>query len=301
MPQTVQQYLGTPHDKPTVALCSHTNHTLGNITQHEYGPAEALQDRASVLWLEILTLLHAAWEQTHHAGWQELMPMLEACASGSPQPDVHCLLIQWAADAVKLETQTDSSQNPYSQHHPAQSSSAQDLAPTAALSNTAHKPFPAFPLACYHFLTRYCKSSKAAIRLAAYQALLQVLQSNIQPDKQQILALAALACQSLTDTSQQVSQSCTQLLTALAAPAAFVLSSSFSSHSRPSSWQRHIALQPQQLSFQPDQLAKLLDWLSQGAPQVVSQPGRPSTSSHRWLEDIVRVCQSGSPESKLPT
>lgn len=227
--------------------------------------------------------------------------MLEACALGSSQPDAHCLLIGWAADAVKLETQTDSSLSLHSQQQPAQSSPAQKSAPTSALSNPAHKQCPAFPLACYHFLTRYCKSSKATIRLAAYQALFQTLQSNIQPDEQQSLALAVLACQSLMDTSQQVSQSCTQLLTALAAPAAFVLSSSFSSHSRPSSWQRHIALQSQQLAFQPDQLAKLLDWLSQGAPQVVSQPGRPSTSSHRWLEDIVRTCQSGSPGSRLPT
>lgn len=251
--------------------------------------ADLLLVRASALWLATLTLLHSCWKQTQHIAWQQLIPMLEACALGSSQPDVHSLLISWVADAA---TQLKQPGSPSSAQPATQTSSAQIAAPSDAKIQST------FPPACFLFLTRYCRSSVVPTRHASFQAMLQVLQKGVQPTQQQLLALTTLACQFLSDTSQQVSQSCTQLLTALAAPAVHALLSGAKGH--PPSWQRYVALQPQQLVFQPDQLAKLLEWLNQSSSLVVSQPGRLHTSSAGWLEALLKNCQSSNTGSKLP-
>lgn len=258
--------------------------------------AESLSQKAPALWLAILTLLQACWKQTRHVSWQQLLPLLEAWASATFQPGVHALLISWAADAAIQQTKSCSVQIPGGTGTDV--TAAQSTAQTAALLHARDQSF-AFPPACFVFLTRFCKSSDANTRQASFQALLQVLQAGIAADQQQTLGVAALTCQFLTDAAQQVSQICTQLVMALAAPAAYALSSPVNTP-LPSSWQRLVALQPQQLAYQPDQLTKLLEWLSQSVPLIVSQPNRTPGNSDEWLWRLLKSCQAGNPSLKLP-
>ena len=258
--------------------------------------AESLSQKAPALWLAILTLLRACWKQTQHVSWQELLPSLGAWASVTPQPGVHALLISWAADAAIQQTKSCSAQIPGGGG--TDITSAQSTAQTAALLRARDQSF-AFPPACFMFFTRFCRSSHANTRQASFQALLQVLQAGIAADQQQTLGLAALTCQFLTDAAQQVSQICTQLVMALAAPAAYALSCPVNTP-LPSSWQRLVALQPQQLAYQPDQLTKLLEWLSQSVPLIVSQPNRTPGNSDEWLWRLLKSCQAGNPSLKLP-
>ena len=86
----------------------------------------------------------------------------------------------------------------------------------------------------------------------------------------------------------------------LAASAARTVPSDSGEHQLQSTWRRLVALQPQQLPLHSDHLVRLLDWMSQTAPLVVSQPARVLGSSDEWLWRLLSACQADKNGVKLP-
>lgn len=222
--------------------------------------------------------------------------MLQACASASTHPDVSSLLITWAADAAQQQAQLTSTDS--NEPGAAKSPPHPSKAPSGMLHNSGQ--VHVFPPSCLKFLVQFCTSQDASTRHRALQTVAVTLQSGVVLEDQQLSVLLTLTFHLLTDTAESVSHSCMHLLTALAAPTADMLSRAVTTSLRPPPWQRLVAIQPQQLPFQPDQLARLLQWLSQASSLVVSHPGKASASSSDWLWRLLQDCQSNNTAAKLP-
>lgn len=153
-------------------------------------------------------------------------------------------------------------------------------------------------------MVRLCRVTEPSTRHSTLQALNKLIHSVSSFEPHQLVSITAVACYSLTDRAELVSQSASQLLVALSAPMLHSnLSSAVQASQQELPWRRLYALQPQQIAFQPEQLAKVLDWLGQGSPLVVSQPsklGGPNAASDEWLWKLLQTCQPVSGTVHLP-
>ena len=160
------------------------------------------------------------------------------------------------------------------------------------------------PDAFLDVLVRLCRVSDPSTRQSTLQAINKLLHSASSLEPHQLVAITAVACYSLTDPAELVSQAASQLLVALSAPTLrSIMSSAVQASQQELPWRRLYALQPQQIAFQPEQLAKVLDWLGQGSPLVVSQPsklGGPNAASDEWLWNLLKTCQPVSGTANLP-
>ena len=136
------------------------------------------------------------------------------------------------------------------------------------------------------------------------QALSRLTHSASSFEPHQLVAITSVACCSLTDPAELVSQAANQLLVTVSAPAMHsITSSAVQAAQQELPWRRLYALQPQQITFQPEQLAKVLDWLGQASPLVVSQPNKlsgPGAASDEWLWKLLQTCQPVSMTVNLP-
>ena len=160
------------------------------------------------------------------------------------------------------------------------------------------------PDAFLDVMVRLCRVIEPATRHSSLQALNKLVHIASSFEPHQLVAITAAACYSLTDPAELVSQAASQLLVALSAPTLHsIMSSAVQASQQELPWRRLYALQLQQIAFQPEQLAKVLNWLGQGSPLVVSQPsilGVPNAASDEWLWKLLQTCQPVSGTVSLP-
>jgi len=262
------------------------------------GPLEANSD----VWIALLSLLHHSWQNTHSVSTHELATLLTKLARSTPHTRIHSLVVEWVADAAmqylspakpaQPSTVSPSTSSPAAvgQQNPGQADGLQHLDLIC-------------PDAFLEVLMRLCRAPEPQTRLSAVQALSKLLHAGSRFQPHQLVAVTDVACYHLTDPSELVSEASIQLLLGLAAPASFSIASSAvpsAQHELP--WRRLYALRPQQLAFQPEQLAELLQWLGQTAPLVVSQPGSLSASAanDKWLWSMLKSCQTMGPSVTFP-
>jgi len=259
------------------------------------GPLEANSD----VWIALLSLLHHSWQNTHNISTHELATLLTKLARSTLHTRIHSLVVQWASDAAmqylspaQPSTESPSTPSPAAvgQQNPGQADGLQHLDLLC-------------PDAFLEVLMRLCRAPKPQTRLFAVQALSKLLHAGSRFQPHQLVAVTDVACYHLTDPSEIVSEASIQLLLSLAAPASFsIMSSAVPAAQHELPWRRLYALQPQQVAFQPEQLAELLQWLGQNAPLVVSQPGSSSGSAadDKWLWSMLKSCQTMGPSVTFP-
>ena len=259
------------------------------------GPLEANSD----VWIALLSLLHHSWQNSHSISTHELATLLTKLARSTPHTRTHSLVVEWVSDAVmqylshaQPSTESPSTTSPAAvgQQNQGQADGLQHLDLIC-------------PDAFLEVLMRLCRAPKPQTRLSAAQALLKLLHAGSRFQPHQLVAVTDIACYHLTDPSELVSEASVQLLLGLAAPGSFsIMSSAVSAAQHELPWRRLYALQPQQVAFQPEQLAELLQWLGQTAPLVVSQPGslNGSTADDKWLWSMLKSCQTTGPSVTFP-
>ena len=280
---------------------------LITILRVSVGPLEIDPD----VWLALLSLLQHCWQNTQSISTTELAALLSKLARGTPHGTIHSLVIRWASEAATqfLPSSTDSNVPP-PQPAPLPATS-QGSMPLSTLDQSAVHPSGlsaplklSCPDAFLDVMVRLCRVSEPSTRHSTLQAINKLIHSASSFEPHQLVAIAAVACYSLTDPAELVGQAASQLLVALSAPTLrSIMSSAVQASQQELPWRRLYALQPQQIAFQPEQLAKVLDWLGQGTPLVVSQPsklGGPNAASDEWLRNLLQTCQPVSGTANLP-
>ncbi len=262
------------------------------------GPLEPYSD----VWIALLSLLHHSWQNTHSISTHELATLLTKLARITSHTRLHSLVVQWASDAAMQYL---------SAAKPVQPSTASPSppSPTAVIQQNPgqadglqHQDLFC-PDAFLEVLMRLCRAPKPQTRLSTVQALSKLLHAGSRFQPHQLVAVTDVACYHLTDPSELVSEASVQLLLSLAAPASFsIMSSAVPAAHHELPWRRLYALQPQQVAFQPEQLAELLQWLGQTAPLVVSQPGSlsGSTADDKWLWSVLKSYQTMASSVTFP-
>ena len=251
------------------------------------GPLESNSD----IWIAMLSLLHHSWQNTHSISTHEVATLLTKLARSTSHTRIHSLVVEWASDAAM---QYLSSAQPSSESPSTPSPAAVGQQNPGQAGGLQHQDLLC-PDAFFEVLMRLCRAPKLQNRLSAVQALSKLLHAGLRFQPHQLVAVADIACYHLTDPSELVSEASVQLLLGLAAPASFsIMSSAVSAAQHELPWRRLYALQPQQVAFQPEQLAELLQWLGQTAPLVVSQPGplSGSAANDTWLWSMLKSCQT---------
>lgn len=237
--------------------------------------------------------------------------MLSKLARGTPHSAIHLLVISWISDAATQYLSTESDTTP-TQPDPAATAkgsaplSKPDKSPVipSCPPELRTQPELSCPDALLEVLLRLCRGTAPSIRHSALQALSRLVHSTRSLQPHQLTAITSVACYSLTDSAELPSQAAIQLLVALSAPTLHsLMSSAVPAAQQELPWRRLYALQPQQIAFQPDQLAKVLDWLGQGRPMVASQPNKLSGSgsaSDEWLWTLLQSCQPINGTPTLP-
>lgn len=262
------------------------------------GPLEIDPD----IWHALLSLLHHAWQSTQAVSTHELATLLAKLARATPHTNIQCLVIDWAQDAASqyLLPPVDPKASSVAAMHGADLTSQQN--PQQA--NMVQDPVLSCPDAYLQILMRMCRASGSKSRHSAMQALLKLIHTGSHFQSHQLVAVADVACYHLTDPSELVCQASIQLLQCLAAPATrCILSSSVQAAQLELPWRRLYALQAQQIAYQPEQLAELLNWLGQAMPLVVSQPTRAvgaAAASDEWLWGLLKSCQAVSTSVNRP-
>lgn len=271
------------------------------------GPLEIDPD----IWLALLSLLHHCWHNMLSISTTELAALLSTLARGTPHSAIHSLVIAWASEAATQHLHLPSDSNaPHTGPAPPPATpqgsallSTPDQ-PAAHASAPSGTPTLSCPDALLDVMLRLCRGREPSTRHATLQALSRLTHSASSLEPHQSAAITAVACYSLTDPAELVSQAASQLLVALCAPTLHsIMSSAVQASQQELPWRRLYALQPQQIAFQPEQLAKVLDWLGQGNPLVVSQPSRvggPNAASDEWLWNLLRSCQPVNGTVNLP-
>ncbi len=241
------------------------------------------------VWIALLSLLHHSWQSTHSISTHELATLLLKLARTS-HTRLHSLIIEWASDAAMqyLSPAQPSTESPST---PPPATVGQQIPGQA--DGLQHQDLLC-PDAFLEVLMRLCRAPKPQTRLSAVQALSKLLHAGLCFQPHQLVAVTDVACYHLTDPSELISEASVQLLLGLAAPGSFsIMSSAVPSAQHELPWRRLYALQPQQVAFQPEQLAELLQWMGQTAPLVVSQPGSPngSAADDKWLWSMLKSCQ----------
>lgn len=273
------------------------------------GPLEIDPD----IWLALLSLLHHCWQNMHSISTTELAALLSKLAQGTPHSAIHSLVISWASEAATQHVHLPADSNaPLTgpTPPPATAQSSTPLSTSASDQPAVHAsaqsgiPKLSCPNAFLDVMIRLCRGREPSTRHATLQALNRLTHSASSLKLHQLAAVTAVACYSLTDPAELVSQAASQLLVALCAPTLHsIASSAVQAAQQELPWRRLYALQPQQIVFQPEQLAKVLDWLGQGNPLVVSQPskvGGPNAASDEWLWSLLRTCQPVNGTVNLP-
>lgn len=271
------------------------------------GPLEIDPD----IWLALLSLLHHCWQNMQSISTTELAALLSKLARGTPHSAIHSLVIAWASEAATQHLHFSADSNapltapspPPATPHGSTPLSVPDQSGVHA-SALSGGPKLSCPDAFLDVMLRLCRGREPSTRHASLQALTRLTHSASSLEPHQLAAVTAVTCYSLTDPAELVSQAASQLLVALSAPTLHsITSSAVQASQQELPWRRLYALQPQQVAFQPEQLAKVLDWLGQGNPLVVSQPskvGGPSAASDEWLWNLLRTCQPVSGTVSLP-
>lgn len=234
--------------------------------------------------------------------------LLSKLARGTPHSAIHSLVISWISDAATQYLSTDSDA---ASTQPDQSATAQGSTPLSKPEEPSvfpscspelrTHPKSSCPDALLEVLLRLCRGTAPSTRHSALQALSRLIHSTRSLQPHQLTAITSVACYSLTDSAELPCQAAIQLLVALSAPTMHsLLSAAVPAARQELPWRRLYALQPQQIAFQPDQLAKVLDWLGQGSPLVASQPNKlsgPGSASDEWLWKLLQSCQpvNGTP------
>ncbi|KAL0019463.1 hypothetical protein WJX77_007420 [Trebouxia sp. C0004] len=263
------------------------------------GPLETSPD----VWVALLSLLHHSWQNTRSISTHELATLLAKLARSTAHTRVHSLVIEWASDAAMQYL---------SPAKPAHHSIASLSIPRSPAAVGQQNPGQAdglqhLDLICpdtfSEVLIRLCRAPEPQTRLIAVQALSRLLHAGSRFQPHQLVAATDVACYHLTDPSELVSDASIQLLLGLAAPASFsIMSSAVPAAHHELPWRRLYALQPQQVAFQPEQLAELLQWLGQTAPLVVSRPGSFSggAANDKWLWSMLKSCQTMGLSATFP-
>ena len=267
------------------------------------GPLEIDPD----VWLALLTLLRHCWQNMQSITTAELATLLSKLARGTPHSNIHSLVISWASEAATqfLTPTPDANGGQRAASSViAQPSSISPAAPSPDSPEIGTAASTLCPDAFLEILMGMCRVAEPSTRHSAMQSLILLTHTGSSFAPHQLVASTSVACYSLTDPSELVSQAAIQLLVALSAPAMFsILSSAVQAAQRELPWRRLYALQPQQIAFQPEQLADLLDWLGQARPLVVSQPSKPSgpgAAGDEWLWTLLKACQPVGGQVTLP-
>ena len=271
------------------------------------GPLEIDPD----IWLALLSLLHHCWQNTQSISTTELAALLLKLARGTPHSTIHSLVIRWASEAAMqyLPSFTDPDAPP-AQHAPP-SATSQGNIPLPAPDQSSVQPSGlsgtlelSCPDAFLDVMIRLCRVIEPSTRHSTVQALNKLIHSASSFEPHQLVSITAVACYSLTDPAELVSQAASQLLAALSTPTLHSITSSVVQASQQElPWRRLYALQPQQIALQPEHLVKVLEWLGQGSPLVVSQPsklGGPNAASDEWLWKLLQTCQPVNGTVNLP-
>ena len=265
------------------------------------GPLEIDPD----VWLALLTLLRHCWQNTQSITTTELAALLSKLARSTPHSNIHSLVISWAAEAATQFLSPSPgaiSDEPLAPAVASQSSSP--ALPSSNLQESSTGISMLCPDAFLGILMRMCRVAEPSTRHSAMQSLILLTHTSSSFAPHQLLAITSVACYSLTDPSEFVSQAAIQLLVTLSAPAMHsILCSAVQAAQHEPPWRRLYTLQPQQIAFQPEQLADLLDWLGQARPLVVSQPSKPNgpgAAGDEWLWSLLKTCQPVSGPVTLP-
>ena len=255
----------------------------------------------------MLGLLQHAWQHTSSVSAHELSTLLYKLARSPPANNSLDMVVMWASDAatqhIAPSSNVGAADAPSAAPTPAAAQSNAD--PAQRLTQQAVMNLPAYCLDAYlDVLIRLSKASKTKVKLSAHQSLLKLTQSASALLPHQLVALAKAACHSLTDQCGLVAQSAVQLLVALSAPTSHaILSSADQAVQYEAPWRQQYALQPQQVTFTPEQLAGLLNWLRQASPSVLSHPSQsPGTAagSDDWLWALLKDCQNITAPANFP-
>lgn len=268
------------------------------------GPLEVDPD----IWLSLLSLLHHCWQNTQAISTTELAALLSKLARGTPHSTIHSLVITWASEAATqyLSSSADSDAPPAQPVDPSTTSLGSIPPPTHKESAVPLSGLPetlklSCPDAFLDVVIRLCRVVEPATRYSTLQALKKLIHSASSFEPRQLVAITAVACHSVTDPAELVSQAASQLLVALSAPTLrSIMPSAVQAAQQELPWRRLYALQPQQIAFQPEQLAKVLDWLGQGSPLVLSQPSKVGAPNAEWLWKLLQTCQPVSGTVTLP-
>jgi len=264
------------------------------------GPLEIDPDT----WLALLSLLHHASQITHSISTHELAVLLAKLARGTSHVAIQMLVVDWASDAAMQYLSAQACPGTISSSSPAMDGSALMSQQAAQQTDVSGNSVLSCPDAYLEVLTRLCRASEPKIRHSAVQALSRLTHTGTKFQPHQLVAVTDVACYHLTDPSELVSQASTQLLITLAAPAAHaILSSAVQAAHHELPWRRLYALQPQQIAYQPEQLAELLAWLGQTLPLVVSQPSKTvgaGAASDEWLWRLLKSCQAVNTSVTFP-
>ena len=267
------------------------------------GPLETDPD----IWLAFLSLLNHCWQNTQAISATELSALLSKLARGSPHSKIHSLVITWASDAAlrflsPTPVTTATPPTPTALAAAAEVDTKFRQSSSVSAVSTAAAMF--CPDAFLEVVMRLCRAGQPSTRHSALQSLHRLTQASSAFMPHQLVAIASLACHSLTDSAELVSEVAIQLLVSLSAAAMHsVFTSAVQAAQQELPWRRLYALQPQQVAFQPEQLADLLDWLGQVRPLVASQPsksGGAGVAGEEWLWTLLKACPTISGAISLP-